>query len=110
MERIEFADFARVDMRAGRVLTAEPLPGARVPAYRLTVDFGELGVKRSSARITDLYGPDDLVGRLVVAVVNFPPRRIAGFLSEVLVLGLDGPGGVVLLAPERQVSPGQRVY
>lgn len=110
MEQIDFSDFAKVDMRVGRILTAEPLSGARIPAYKLSVDFGELGVKRSSARVTDLYRPQDLVGRLVVAVVNFPPKRIAGFVSEVLVLGLDGQGGVVLLGPEREVALGTQVY
>ncbi|EHJ47182.1 export-related chaperone CsaA [Solidesulfovibrio carbinoliphilus subsp. oakridgensis] len=110
MEQIEFSDFSKVDLRVGCILAAEPLPGARLPAYKLAVDFGELGVKRSSARVTDLYSPADLVGRLVVAVVNFPPKRIAGFVSEVLVLGLDGEGGVVLLSPEREVALGRRVY
>jgi len=110
MEPIEFDEFLKVDMRVGRILTAEPLTGARVPAYKLTVDFGALGVKQSSARVTDLYTAGNLPGRLVVAVVNFAPKRIAGFLSEVLVLGLDGDGGVVLLAPEREVVPGRRVY
>lgn len=110
MEPIAFEDFLKVDMRVGRVLAAEPLPKARVPAYELTIDFGELGVKKSSARVTDLYPVEDLPGRLVVAVVNFEPKRIAGFLSEVLVLGLAGEGGVVLLAPEREVALGQRVF
>lgn len=110
MEPIEFEDFLKVDMRVGRILTAEPLTGARIPAYKLTMDFGEFGVKQSSARVTDLYTAKSLPGRLVVAVVNFAPKRIAGFLSEVLVLGLDGDGGVVLLAPEREVALGRRVY
>ena len=110
MEPIAFDDFMKVDMRVGRILAAEPLPKARVPAYKLTVDFGELGVKKSSARVTDLYAAEDLPGRLVVAVVNFEPKRIAGFLSEVLVLGLAGEGGVVLLTPEREVALGQRVF
>ncbi|WP_300157826.1 tRNA-binding protein [Solidesulfovibrio sp.] len=110
MEPIAFEDFLKVDMRVGRVLAVGPLPKARVPAYELTIDFGELGVKKSSARVTDLYPVEDLPGRLVVAVVNFEPKRIAGFLSEVLVLGLAGEGGVVLLAPEREVALGQRVF
>lgn len=110
MEQIEFDDFLKVDMRVGRILSAEPLRGARIPAYKLRIDFGELGVKQSSARIAAVYAPEELPGRLVTAVVNFAPRRIAGFLSEVLVLGLDGESGVVLLTPEREVALGQRVY
>jgi len=104
-------DFNRIDMRIGRVLDAEPFPEARKPAYKLTIDFGPLGVKKSSAQITELYRPEDLVGRPVVAVVNFPPRRIAGFPSEVLVLGVpDEKGRVVLLRPEREAPPGARVF
>jgi tRNA-binding protein len=105
-------EFLRVDMRVGRVVTAEPLPGARRPAYRLAVDFGpEIGVKRSSAQLTALYSPEELAGRLVVGVVNFPPKRIAGFVSEALILGLPGAQGkVVLLEPERDVPLGGRVY
>lgn len=110
MEPLAFDDFMKVDMRVGRIVSAEPLPKAKVPAYKLTIDFGELGVKKSSARVTDLYSAEDLPGRLVVAVVNFEPKRIAGFLSEVLVLGLAGEGGVVLLTPEREVALGQRVF
>ena len=110
METIAFEDFAKVDMRVGRIVAAEPLKGARVPAYALRVDFGELGVKQSSARLTGVYAAEDLPGRLVVAVVNFEPRRIAGFRSEVLVLGMDGENGVVLLTPEREVTLGQRIY
>lgn len=108
---ITVEEFERVEMRVGRVVSAEPFPEARKPAYRLTIDFGPLGLKRSSAQLTRLYTPDDLVGRQVVAVVNFPPRRIAGFSSEVLVLGLpDGDGGVVLLQPEREVPLGGKVF
>ena len=110
MEPVEFDDFLKVDMRVGRILTAEPLPKARIPAYKLTIDFGELGVRKSSARVTDLYDAATLPGRQVLAVVNFAPKRIAGFLSEVLVLGLDGDGGVVLLTPEREVPLGRRVF
>ncbi len=110
METIAFEDFAKVDMRVGRIVAAEPLKGARVPAYALRVDFGELGVKQSSARLTGVYAAEELPGRMVVAVVNFEPRRIAGYRSEVLVLGVDGEGGVVLLTPEREVVLGQRVF
>jgi tRNA-binding protein len=104
-------EFEQIDVRVGRVLEAEPLAGARKPAYKLLVDFGPLGQKRSSAQLTALYQPDELVGRQVLAVVNFPPRRIAGFNSEVLVLGLpDEQGNVVLLQPEREVPLGGRMY
>lgn len=108
---IDFEDFARVDIRVGRVLRAEPFTKARRPAYRLWIDFGALGVKKSSAQITRHYQPEALIGRQVVAVVNFPPKQIADFMSEVLVLGLpDEEGEVVLLAPEREVPLGGRVY
>ncbi len=110
-EQIEYEDFSRVDMRVARIIAAEPLPEARKPAYKLRLDLGPLGVKQSSAQITDHYTPEELVGRLVVAVVNFPPRKIAGFSSEVLVLGVDGHApGVVLLQPERDAPLGRRVY
>ena len=105
-----FDDFLKLDMRVGRVLDVEEFPEARVPAWKLTVDFGpEIGTKRSSAQITH-YPAESLVGRLVVGVVNFPPRRIAGFPSEVLVLGaLDEEKGVVLLEPDDAVEPGSRI-
>ena len=109
---IDYATFAEVDMRAGTILEASPLPEARKPAYRLTIDFGDaIGVKRSSARITELYSPEQLIGTQAIAVVNFPPKRIAGFSSEVLVLGVaDAEGRVVLLRPERGIANGARVY
>ena len=105
-----FDDFQKLDMRVGKVLDVEEFPEARVPAWKLTVDFGpEIGTKRSSAQITH-YPAESLVGRLVVGVVNFPPRRIAGFPSEVLVLGaLDEEKGVVLLEPDDDVQPGARI-
>ena len=104
-------DFEKVDMRVGRIVAVDDFPEARKPAYKLTVDFGPLGTKRSSAQITALYSKDDLLGRLVVAVVNFPPRRIGPFLSEVLVMGApDAEGRVVLLAVECEVPLGGRVY
>lgn len=103
-------DFDRLDIRVGRIVGAEPFPAARRPAYRLEIDFGPLGTRRSSARITHRYTPEALVGRLVVAVVNFPPHRIAGFASEVLVLGAcPEPDDVVLLAPDADVAPGTRI-
>ncbi len=105
-------DFQRVDVRVGRILSAEPLPGARKPAYKLRIDFGpQIGVKQSSAQITAHYTAAELSGRLVLAVVNFPPRRIAGFKSEVLTLGVpDAEGNVVLIAPERDVPLGGRLF
>jgi tRNA-binding protein len=105
------AAFATLEMRVGRVVRAEPNAAARKPAYKLWIDFGPLGQKTSSAQLVDLYRAEDLAGRLVVAAVNLGTRRIAGFDSEVLVLGLpDAEGRVVLLAPERDVPPGGRVY
>lgn len=108
---IAYEDFSRVEMRVGRIVEVRDFPKARKPAYKLRVDFGPLGIKQSSAQITTFYQAEDLLGRLVVGVVNFPPRNIAGFMSEVLVLGVDGQEpGVVLLQPERDVSLGARVY
>ena len=105
------ADFERLDLRVGRVLEAAPLEGARRPAYRLRIDFGAAGQRSSSAQLTRSYpDPSALVGRPVVAVVNFPPRRVAGSRSDVLVLGaLAGDGRIPLLSPEREAEPGQRI-
>jgi len=107
---IGFEQFQAVDMRVGRVIAVEEFPAARQPAWKLTIDFGpELGVKRSSAQITH-YSPEALEGTLVVAVVNFPPRQIGPFSSEVLVLGaLDEANGVVLLRPDRNAAPGSPI-
>lgn len=103
--------FQRLDLRVGRITRAEPHPAARKPSYKLWVDFGELGTKTSSAQLTDLYQTQDLVGRQVIAVTNLGARNIAGFTSEVLVLGLPDPEGrVVLLAPEREVPLGGKVF
>ena len=109
---ITIDDFQRVDVRVGRILSAEPLPGARKPAYKLRVDFGpQIGVKQSSAQVTVHYTAAELPGRLVLAVVNFPPRRIAGFKSEVLTLGVpDEQGNVVLAVPERDVPVGGKLF
>ena len=107
---IAWSDFEKVDMRVGIVVDAEPFPEARRPAYKLTIDFGPLGRKRSSAQITDHYRPDDLVGRRVVAVVNFAPKQIGPFVSEVLVLGAyDERGEVILLRPDLEVNPGAKI-
>ncbi len=109
---ITIEDFEKVDIRVGRVLSAEPLDGARKPAYKLRIDFGpQIGVKQSSAQLTMLYRAEDLVGRLVMGVINFPPRRIAGFRSEVLTLGVaDENGAVILLAPDRDAPLGARMF
>ncbi|UTR08689.1 chaperone CsaA [Evansella sp. LMS18] len=104
-------DFSKIDMRIGTVLTAEPFPEARTPAIKVTIDFGEeLGVKQSSAQITNRYEPGELIGRQVAAVVNFPPMRIAGFKSEVLVLGgVPEKGDVVLLNIDEEVPNGTKI-
>ena len=107
---ISWADFERVDMRVGVITDAQPFPEARKPAIKLAIDFGPLGVKRSSAQITERYAFADLVGRRVVAVVNFPPKRIGSFVSEVLVLGAYGDKGeVILLRPDFDVAPGSKI-
>lgn len=109
---ISFDDFLKVDIRVATITRAEPFPEARKPAFRLWVDFGgEIGVKRSSAQITAHYTPEGLIGRQVVAVVNFPPRQIGPVLSEVLVLGVpDASGEVVLLGPGHEVPLGGRMF
>jgi tRNA-binding protein len=111
MEMIGWEDFTKVELRVGRVLSAEPFPQARKPAYILKVDFGpEFGVRKSSAQITDVYACEDLVGRLVVAVVNFPIKQIGPFQSECLVTGFhDGEGRVVLCVPDQDVPLGTKL-
>ncbi|MBS7791822.1 tRNA-binding protein [Roseococcus sp. SDR] len=112
METITYPDFKKVDIRVGTIVEAKPFPEARKPAIQLWVDFGgALGVKKSSAQITVHYSPDRLIGRQVVAVVNFPPRQIGPFMSEVLVLGVpDENGAVVLLKPDLHVPDGGRMF
>jgi tRNA-binding protein len=112
MVEIAWEDFEKVDVRVGRVVAAEPFPEARKPSIKLSVDFGpEVGEKRTSAQLTAHYAAEDLLGRQVVAVVNFPPKRIAGFKSEVLILGVpDENGEVVLLSPDREVPLGGKMF
>ena len=112
MAEIDFDDFLKVDVRVGRVVRAEPFPEARKPAIKMWIDFGpELGEKKTSAQITAHYTPEDLPGKQVMAVVNFPPRQIGRFMSEVLVLGVsDAEGGIVLLSPDKEVPLGGRMH
>ncbi len=107
---ISIDDFKKVDMRVGTILDANVNKGARKPAYKLKIDFGELGIKNSSAQITEVYSYSDLIGRQVVCVVNFEPIRISEVKSEVLVLGSDTDKGIVLLSTERSIPNGHRIY
>ena len=111
MQEIAWDDFMKVELRVGKVLAVEPFPQARKPAYKLQVDFGpEIGVRKSSAQVTALYAPADLVGKLVVGVVNFPKKQIGPFVSECLVTGFhDADGNVALCVPDRDVPPGTKL-
>ncbi len=110
MSEISFDDFMKVDIRVGRVTRAEPFPEARKPAIKMWIDFGaEIGTRKTSAQITAHYTPDTLVGRQVMGVVNFPPRQIGPFMSEVLVLGAYDADGVVLIAPDKEIPLGERM-
>jgi tRNA-binding protein len=109
-EPLSWADFEKVEIRTGTIMSAEPFPQARKPAYKLTIDFGPMGTRRTSAQITRLYNVADLIGKQVVAVVNFPPKQIATFMSECLVLGaVDDDGTVTLLQTERPTQNGVRI-
>jgi tRNA-binding protein len=112
MSQIVYADFEKVDIRVGTIRAAQPLEGARKPAFHLEIDFGpEIGVKKSSAQLTVHYTPEQLVGCQVAAVVNFPPRQIGKFMSEVLTLGFpDGDGSVVLVVPDKAVPNGGKLF
>ena len=112
MAEIDFEDFLKVDIRVGRIVRAEPFPEARKPAFKLWIDFGEeIGERKSSAQITMHYDPDTLIGKSVMAVVNFPPRQIGPVRSEVLVLGVsDNNGDIVLIAPDKDVPLGARMH
>ncbi len=111
-EAITFGDFLKIDVRIGRIVKVEEFPEARKPAYKLTIDFGAIiGTRKSSAQITENYDPVGLMGKLVAAVVNFPPRQIGKFMSEVLTVGFpDQDGKVVLFSPDKDVSPGARLF
>ena len=110
--KIEYGDFEKVDIRVGKIVSAEDFPEARKPAYKLTVDFGsEIGQKKSSVQITKHYTKEELIGKQVIGVVNFPPRQIGPFMSEVLTLGVpDGDDGVVLLMPTKEVPLGGKMF
>jgi tRNA-binding protein len=110
MERISWNDFEKIDIRVGTIIEATNFPKAKKPAYKLTIDFGELGIKRSSAQITTFYSINELIGQQVIAVVNFPPKQIADFFSECLVLGIyDENKDVVLIQPKHSVSNGLKI-
>lgn len=105
-----FDDFLKLDIRVGTIIEAKVFDKAKKPAYQLKVDLGEeIGIKKSSAQITDIYNPDELIGKQVLAVINFPPRQIADFMSEILVLGIYSKDGVVLITPDRKVSNGDKL-
>jgi len=112
MDQVSFDDFMKIDIRLGTITAVDDFPEARKPAWKLTIDFGtEIGVKKSSAQITDHYGKDDLVGRQIMAVVNFPPRQIGPFMSEVLTLGVaDQEGRIVLLGVDKKAPNGARMH
>lgn len=105
---VEFGDFMKVDLRLGTIIEAKLFEKAKIPAYKLKVDFGALGIKKSSAQITELYQPEDLMGKQVIAVINFPPKQIADFMSEILILGIKNKKEVVLLKPHKPAKNGNK--
>lgn len=109
MDQITFNDFTKIDMRVGTIIHAEVFNEAKIPAYKVTIDFGAIGIKKTSAQITNLYQPEDLIGKQVVAVVNFPPKQIANFMSECLILGSITEENVSLLSPNHKVKNGLRI-
>ena len=108
-DQINYDDFSKIDLRLGTIIEVNDFEKARKPAYKLKIDFGDLGIKQSSAQITTLYSMDELMNKQVVAVVNFPPKQIADFMSECLVLGAVNDGDVLLLSPEQALTNGSRV-
>ncbi|RYM34783.1 tRNA-binding protein [Brumimicrobium glaciale] len=107
---IDWKDFEKIEMRIGTILTAENFEEVRNPAYKMTIDFGEFGIRKTSAQITKLYQPEELIGKQIIAVMNFPPKQIANIMSECLVLGgVEGEGKVVLIEPERGVENGTKI-
>lgn len=110
MQQITFSDFTKVEMRVGTIIQAEVFQEAKIPAYKVTIDFGEFGIRKTSAQITKLYQPDDLINQQVVAVVNFPPKQIANFMSECLILGVVGDENLVsLLSPNHKMKNGLKI-
>lgn len=110
MSTINFSDFTKVEMRVGTIIHAEVFQEAKIPAYKVTIDFGEFGIKKSSAQITKLYQPDDLIDKQIIAVVNFPPKQIANFMSECLILGVVGDENLIsLLLPNHKMKNGLRI-
>jgi len=110
MEKISWSDFEKIEIRTGTIIGVSDFPEARKPSYKLTVDFGDTGIKKSAAQITKLYSKEELMNRQIIAIVNFPPKQIANFFSECLVLGVyDENKDVILLEPERKVSNGLRI-
>lgn len=110
MNQISFSDFAKIDMRVGTIIHAEVFLEAKIPAYKVTIDFGDIGIKKTSAQITKLYQPEDLIDKQVVAVVNFPPKQIANFMSECLILGVVGDENLIsLLSPNHKMENGLKI-